>query len=63
MVYAYAVAVGVAAPEVPEAVRVAAGREQPSYGRGLFLVRPDGYVGWAGDTAAGLAGYLARVGL
>ncbi|WP_458245336.1 FAD-dependent oxidoreductase [Streptomyces sp. MAI_2237] len=57
------VAVGVAAPEVPEAVRVAAGGEQPSYGRGLFLVRPDGYVGWAGDTAAGLAGYLARVGL
>ncbi|MGW3092659.1 FAD-dependent oxidoreductase [Streptomyces sp. NPDC001102] len=57
------VAVGVAAPEVPKAVRVAAGQEQPSYGRGLFLVRPDGYVGWAGDTAAGLAGYLARVGL
>ncbi|MFJ9725335.1 FAD-dependent oxidoreductase [Streptomyces sp. NPDC101209] len=57
------VAVGMAAPEVPEAVRVAAGEAQPSYGRGLFLVRPDGYVGWAGDTAAGLAGYLARVGL
>ncbi|MFF8725351.1 FAD-dependent monooxygenase [Streptomyces sp. NPDC015171] len=33
-----------------------------SYGRGVFLVRPDGYVGWAGDTAAGLDAYLARVG-
>ncbi|MET7286011.1 FAD-dependent monooxygenase [Streptomyces sp. NPDC005573] len=34
-----------------------------SYGPGVFLVRPDGYVGWAGDTAAdGLDAYLARVG-
>ncbi|MFD8300898.1 FAD-dependent oxidoreductase [Streptomyces sp. NPDC059690] len=57
------VAVGVAAPKVPDAVRVAVGEEQPAYGKGLFLVRPDGYVGWAGDTEAGLAGYLARVGL
>ncbi|MBK3644970.1 FAD-dependent oxidoreductase [Streptomyces sp. MBT33] len=57
------VAVGVAAPRVPDAVRVAAGAEQPSYGKGLFLVRPDGYVGWAGDTGDGLDGYLARVGL
>jgi 2-polyprenyl-6-methoxyphenol hydroxylase-like FAD-dependent oxidoreductase len=32
------------------------------YGQGLFLVRPDGYVGWAGDTTAGLADYMARVG-
>ncbi|MER8008324.1 FAD-dependent oxidoreductase [Streptomyces sp. NPDC094149] len=57
------VAVGTAAPQVPDAVRVAVGQEQPSYGKGLFLVRPDGYVGWAGDTGAGLDGYLARVGL
>jgi 2-polyprenyl-6-methoxyphenol hydroxylase-like FAD-dependent oxidoreductase len=34
-----------------------------SYGPGVFLVRPDGYVGWAGGTAAGADAYLARVGL
>ncbi|GAA3129613.1 FAD-dependent oxidoreductase [Streptomyces rameus] len=34
-----------------------------SYGPGVFLVRPDGYVGWAGETAAGADAYLARVGL
>lgn len=33
-----------------------------SYGPGVFLVRPDGYVGWAGDSAAGLGEYLAGVG-
>ncbi|MFH8607815.1 FAD-dependent monooxygenase [Streptomyces sp. NPDC018029] len=33
------------------------------YGKGLFLVRPDGYVGWAGtDARGGLAAYLARCG-
>ena len=34
-----------------------------AYGTGVFLVRPDGYVGWAGDTAAGLAPYADRFGL
>jgi hypothetical protein len=34
-----------------------------AYGRGIFLVRPDGYVGWAGTEADGLATYAARVGL
>ncbi|MFF1546664.1 hypothetical protein [Streptomyces sp. NPDC058291] len=29
---------------------------------GVFLVRPDGYVGWAGETEAGTAGYRARRG-
>lgn len=57
------VAVGAQAPQLPEAVRVVGGQEQASYGKGLLLVRPDGYVGWAGDTAEGLTGYLARVGL
>ncbi|MFB8180097.1 FAD-dependent monooxygenase [Streptomyces sp. NPDC055966] len=33
-----------------------------SYGPGVFLVRPDGYVGWAGETTDGLAAYLSRVG-
>ncbi|WP_327325653.1 FAD-dependent monooxygenase [Streptomyces sp. NBC_01210] len=30
------------------------------YGKGLFLVRPDGYVGWAGEDMSGLAEYLVR---
>jgi 2-polyprenyl-6-methoxyphenol hydroxylase-like FAD-dependent oxidoreductase len=29
---------------------------------GVFLVRPDGYVGWASETAEGLEKYRARVG-
>ncbi|MFF3936221.1 FAD-dependent monooxygenase [Streptomyces phaeofaciens] len=29
---------------------------------GVFLVRPDGYVGWAGETEAGLREYRVRVG-
>ncbi|WP_369376851.1 FAD-dependent monooxygenase [Streptomyces sp. cg36] len=33
-----------------------------AYGEGLFLVRPDGYVGWAGRTAEGLTEYLERTG-
>ncbi|ORT57128.1 hypothetical protein BKD26_26375 [Streptomyces sp. CB03238] len=33
-----------------------------TYGKGLFLVRPDGHVGWAGGNASGLDGYLARIG-
>ncbi|MFJ4830466.1 FAD-dependent oxidoreductase [Streptomyces sp. NPDC088747] len=34
-----------------------------AYGTGVFLVRPDGYVGWAGETARGLAEYASLVGL
>jgi 2-polyprenyl-6-methoxyphenol hydroxylase-like FAD-dependent oxidoreductase len=33
-----------------------------SYGPGVFLVRPDGYVGWAGDSADGARAHLAGVG-
>lgn len=47
-------------PAMPAAVRVVHGPAHRSYGTGLFLVRPDGYVGWAGDTPAGLPEYLAR---
>ncbi|MFJ3665407.1 FAD-dependent oxidoreductase [Streptomyces sp. NPDC090106] len=42
---------------------VVRGEEQTSYGPGLFLVRPDGYVGWAGATADGLAEYARRLAL
>ncbi|MET8468833.1 FAD-dependent oxidoreductase [Streptomyces sp. NPDC006422] len=35
--------------------------EYEAYGRGVFLVRPDGYVGWAGETAEGAEEYLAEV--
>ncbi|MGV9277637.1 FAD-dependent monooxygenase [Streptomyces griseosporeus] len=45
---------------LPEHVRLAPA--PASYGTGLFLVRPDGYVGWAGDTEEGLAEYLAGCG-
>ncbi|WP_409059301.1 FAD-dependent monooxygenase [Streptomyces sp. SYP-A7185] len=31
------------------------------YGKGLFLVRPDGYVGWAGEDATGLTEYVGLV--
>ncbi|MEU9535728.1 MULTISPECIES: FAD-dependent oxidoreductase [Streptomyces] len=40
--------------------RVVRGGAHDAYGTGLFLVRPDGYVGWAGDTPDGLGGYLSR---
>ncbi|WP_328296625.1 FAD-dependent oxidoreductase [Streptomyces sp. NBC_00435] len=36
--------------------------EHEAYGKGVFLVRPDGYVGWAGEDATGLARYVARFG-
>ncbi|OIJ64200.1 FAD-dependent monooxygenase [Streptomyces mangrovisoli] len=51
------------APGVPDGVRVVRGSAVDPYGSGLLLVRPDGYVGWAGDTAAGLAARLDRIGL
>lgn len=57
------VAVGTETPEVPASVTVVRGEAQTSYGKGLFLVRPDGYVGWAGETADGLREYVARLGL
>ncbi|RPF35809.1 FAD-dependent oxidoreductase [Streptomyces sp. TLI_185] len=57
------VAVGVAPPELPESVHVVSGEAQPTLGTGLFLVRPDGYVGWAGETDGGLLEYVTRLAL
>ncbi|MGW5276290.1 FAD-dependent monooxygenase [Streptomyces sp. NPDC004044] len=34
-----------------------------AYGKGLFLIRPDGYIGWASEDASGLGPYLAPLGL
>ncbi|MFD5364359.1 FAD-dependent oxidoreductase [Streptomyces tendae] len=58
-------ALGVDAPgsAVGAAVPVVRGGAHGAYGTGLFLVRPDGYVGWAGDTPEGLGAYLGRFGL
>ncbi|MFJ9809364.1 FAD-dependent monooxygenase [Streptomyces sp. NPDC101158] len=49
-------------PSAPEQVRTARLAGYEAYGRGLFLIRPDGYVGWAGETTDGLDAYLAAVG-
>jgi 2-polyprenyl-6-methoxyphenol hydroxylase-like FAD-dependent oxidoreductase len=57
------VAVGAAAPALPAPVHAVSGAEQATYGKGLFLVRPDGYVGWAGETGDGVRRYLERAGL
>ncbi|CAM5693519.1 FAD-dependent oxidoreductase [Streptomyces aurantiogriseus] len=51
------------APDLGEAVPVVRGPAHETYGTGLFLVRPDGYVGWAGDSTRGLGDYVTRVGL
>ncbi|MFI8002077.1 FAD-dependent monooxygenase [Streptomyces sp. NPDC086010] len=34
-----------------------------AYGKGVFLVRPDGYIGWAGEDLRGLAEYAGPLGL
>ncbi|MFJ3695532.1 FAD-dependent oxidoreductase [Streptomyces sp. NPDC090052] len=47
-------------PLDPGAVHVHRLDAYEPYGKGLFLVRPDGYIGWAGDDATGLTGYLTR---
>ncbi|MEJ8659307.1 FAD-dependent monooxygenase [Streptomyces sp. MS1.AVA.4] len=48
-------------PTLPGPVRFHRIDAYEAYGEGLFLVRPDGYVGWAGETAAGLDAHLSRV--
>ncbi|MFJ6834497.1 FAD-dependent oxidoreductase [Streptomyces sp. NPDC091209] len=49
-------------PVLPGVRSARIGTHEP-YGTGVFLVRPDGYVGWAGTDARGLQEYAARVGL
>ncbi|MFC9829626.1 FAD-dependent oxidoreductase [Streptomyces sp. 2BBP-J2] len=55
-------ALGTDAPGPPAGVRLVRGPSHRTYGTGLFLVRPDGYVGWAGDTPDGLGAYLSLTG-
>ncbi|MFB7231523.1 FAD-dependent monooxygenase [Streptomyces fimicarius] len=53
-----------ALPAVADAsVRTYRGPAPQAYGPGLFLVRPDGYIGWAGEDPAGLAAYAEPLGL
>ncbi|MFE5793307.1 FAD-dependent monooxygenase [Streptomyces sp. NPDC056503] len=49
---------------LPETVRPARLAAREPYGTGVLLIRPDGYVGWAGERAdASLDAYLTAVGL
>uniref|UniRef100_A0AAU2K125 FAD-dependent oxidoreductase n=1 Tax=Streptomyces sp. NBC_00049 TaxID=2903617 RepID=A0AAU2K125_9ACTN len=56
-------------PELPDlsglpalrAVRTVRIPSYEAYGDGVFLVRPDGYIGWAGATAQGLTAYAAGI--
>ncbi|MFE9862133.1 hypothetical protein ACFYPZ_05055 [Streptomyces sp. NPDC005506] len=45
------------------AVRVHRSDGDEAYGKGLFLIRPDGYIGWAGEDASRLGSYPAPLGL
>lgn len=59
-------AVGCELPGLPAGVhghRIDGGIAERTYGRGLFVVRPDGYLGLATHDPADLPGYLARLGL
>ncbi|NKQ26434.1 FAD-dependent monooxygenase [Streptomyces galbus] len=55
-------AVGTRAPRTPEGVRVLSCPPVEPFGTGLYLIRPDGYVGWTGTGPEGLDAYAARVG-
>ncbi|WP_240138713.1 FAD-dependent monooxygenase [Streptomyces sp. MUM 178J] len=48
-------------PDLPGSVHAHRAPESEAYGEGLFLIRPDGYIGWAGDDPAGLDAFLTRV--
>ncbi|MEU3508707.1 FAD-dependent monooxygenase [Streptomyces longwoodensis] len=55
-------AMGTRAPRTPEGLRVLSCPPVEPFGTGLYLVRPDGYVGWTGTDPEGLTAYAARVG-
>ncbi|WP_255956159.1 FAD-dependent monooxygenase [Streptomyces odontomachi] len=60
-----AVGTGTALPPaaaLPTTVRTHRAPAYEPYGTGVFLIRPDGYVGWAGVTADGLVEHLAGYG-
>ncbi|MFC9810748.1 FAD-dependent oxidoreductase [Streptomyces virginiae] len=62
-----AAAAGAAGSDLPDlsglpglgAVRTVRIPSYEAYGDGVFLIRPDGYVGWAGASTEGLASYAA----
>ncbi|MFJ9178808.1 FAD-dependent monooxygenase [Streptomyces sp. NPDC102360] len=59
-----AVGVDCELPRVHEAsIRTARIPAYEAYGPGVFLIRPDGYVAWAGETAEGVETYLAETGV
>ncbi|MGW0709352.1 FAD-dependent monooxygenase [Streptomyces sp. NPDC002643] len=57
--------VGPDAPPLPRLAGIPTVHIPPyeAYGPGVFLIRPDGYIGWAGATADGLTEYAKGVGL
>ncbi|MFD5425811.1 FAD-dependent monooxygenase, partial [Streptomyces sp. NPDC127084] len=48
-------------PGTVHTLRAAPDETHEAYGTGFFLVRPDGYIGWAGEDTTGLRDYLAKV--
>ncbi|MFF8768873.1 FAD-dependent monooxygenase [Kitasatospora sp. NPDC015120] len=59
-------AIGRPLPPLPAGVRghrIDGGIAERTYGQGLFVVRPDGYLGLATHDPSHLPGYLARLGL
>ncbi|MCB5167527.1 FAD-dependent monooxygenase [Streptomyces bambusae] len=59
-------AAGAAVPDLPDlpglpAVRTVRFPSYEAYGDGVFLVRPDGHLAWAGTTADGLAAHTAAL--
>ncbi|MEU6732021.1 FAD-dependent monooxygenase [Streptomyces physcomitrii] len=45
----------------PDTVTTHRAAAYEAYGTGVFLIRPDGYLAWAGETAEGVEAYLTSV--